>query len=226
MKEHESPVNAGARASALPDLQKFGLRQFLASLDTDEIEHRDGATELATVAQVLEGNPKAVLFERPSGSTISLCGNVAASRERLAKAFGTSSDKLLQTVLGRLRQKGELVEVSRDAAPVQEVVLTGEDCDLTALPVHLQHGLDGAPYISASIDFALQSREWLDQCRHSPPHVAGAPHGRHRFDGRVGSAGDLSRPMPDAGERMPIAFAVGSTRSITLPPPCGFRLTS
>ena len=38
-------------------------------------------------------------------------------------------------------------------APVHEVVLTGEDADLTTLPVHLQHGLDGAPYISASIDY-------------------------------------------------------------------------
>jgi UbiD family decarboxylase len=52
-----------------------------------------------------------------------------------------------------MRAKGEVVEVDRAAAPVQQVVLTGDDCDLTALPVHLQHGMDGAPYISASIDF-------------------------------------------------------------------------
>jgi len=38
---------------------------------------------------------------------------------------------------------------------VQQVVLKGDDADLCALPVHLQHGADGAPYISAGIDYAL-----------------------------------------------------------------------
>jgi UbiD family decarboxylase len=50
------------------------------------------------------------------------------------------------------------VEVSGAEAPVQQVVLTGDAADLTALPVHLQHGLDGAPYISASIDYVIDSR--------------------------------------------------------------------
>ncbi len=38
---------------------------------------------------------------------------------------------------------------------MQQVVLKDDDADLTALPVHLQHGADGAPYISAGIDYAL-----------------------------------------------------------------------
>src|SRR5262249_5600033 len=50
--------------------------------------------------------------------------------------------------------KPEIVEVSRDEAPVQQAVLTGADIDLTTLPVHLQHGKDGGPFISAAMDFA------------------------------------------------------------------------
>src|SRR6267154_1285239 len=49
------------------------------------------------------------------------------------------------------------IEVPSAQAPVHEVVLTGEAADLTALPVHLQHGLDGAPYISASIDYTVDA---------------------------------------------------------------------
>ena len=41
---------------------------------------------------------------------------------------------------------------------MQQVVLTGDDADLTTLPVHLQHGFDGAPYISASLDFIVDPR--------------------------------------------------------------------
>src|SRR5262249_39301745 len=52
----------------------------------------------------------------------------------------------------------QIVEVPGAQAPAQEVELIGEEADLTALPVHLQHGLDGAPYISASIDYAVDVR--------------------------------------------------------------------
>ena len=45
--------------------------------------------------------------------------------------------------------------MSSQQAPVQQVVLKEDDADLTALPAHLQHGADGAPYISAGIDYAL-----------------------------------------------------------------------
>ena len=38
---------------------------------------------------------------------------------------------------------------------MQQVVLKEDEADLTALPVHLQHGADGAPYISAGIDYAV-----------------------------------------------------------------------
>ena len=47
------------------------------------------------------------------------------------------------------------MKVEAKDAPVQQVVLKGEDADLCALPVHLQHGEDGAPYISAGLDFAI-----------------------------------------------------------------------
>jgi UbiD family decarboxylase len=50
------------------------------------------------------------------------------------------------------------VLVDRDQAPVQAVVLTGAEADMTRLPVHLQHALDGAPYLSAGIDYAIDAQ--------------------------------------------------------------------
>ena len=37
-------------------------------------------------------------------------------------------------------------------------VLTGDEVDLTQFPIHLQHGMDGGPYISASLDFSIDQR--------------------------------------------------------------------
>ncbi|MVW61832.1 UbiD family decarboxylase [Massilia sp. NEAU-DD11] len=192
-----------------PDLERFDLRRFAASLDASEFERHAGPVELADVARLLEGNPKAVLFEQPGADAIPLCGNLAGSRQRLAAAFGTTTDKLLAEVLARLRKKAAIEQVSRTAAPVQQVVLTGGDCDFTKLPVHLQHGLDGAPYISSSIDFTVdKTTGWTN---------VGVR--RLMLRGRRTAGIDLIAPSDlraiylehaARGEPLPIAFAVGT----------------
>jgi UbiD family decarboxylase len=196
-------------AAQQPDLERFDLRRFLDELGPDELQRVDEAVDLGDIGARLEGNPNAVLFSQPGGEGLPLCGNVAASRARLARAFDTTPDKLLETVISRLRHKGQVVEVARDMAPVQQVVLTGEECDLTRLPVHLQHGLDGAPYISSSIDFVLDpSTGWTN---------VGVR--RLMLRGRRTAGIDLVAPSDlraiylersGRGERVPVAFAVGT----------------
>lgn len=139
-----------------PDYDRFRLRTFLASLaQLGELETHAEAFKLADVGRVLEGNPKAVLFQQVGAERLRLAGNVMGSRARMAHAFGVAPRELLAEVLSRLQNKPEFVEVARDEAPVQQVVSTGAEADLTKLPVHLQHGYDGGLYISAAMDFAI-----------------------------------------------------------------------
>jgi len=150
-----------ARTAAAPadDLDRFRLRRFVESLAaSDEVERRDGPVDLAAIAEILDGNPRAVHFLAVGPERQELVGNVVSSRSRVARAFGVAPERLASEVQRRLATKPQIVEVSRAQAPVQQVVETGGAADLTALPVHLQHGLDGAPYISASIDYALDPR--------------------------------------------------------------------
>ena len=201
--------SAAAAGSAAVDTERFDLRRFIDALGEDEVERVSWPTALADAAGLMEGNPKVVLLEQPAGEPVPLAGNVAGSRKRLAKAFDTTPDKLLGEVLRRLGKKGQLVEVPRAAAPVQQVVLTGDECDFTRLPVHLQHGLDGAPYISASIDFVVD------------PNTGWTNVGVRRLmlRGRRTAGIDLVAPSDlraiyiehaNRGERLPIAFAVGT----------------
>jgi 2,5-furandicarboxylate decarboxylase 1 len=153
----EKPA-AAARITA-SDLDRFRLRRFMEELaGTDELERRDAPIDLADIAKILDGNPRAVHFLAAGPERQELVGNVVSSRSRIARAFGVVPDRLAAEIARRLANKPQIVEVSRAEAPAQEVVLTGDEADLTALPVHLQHGLDGAPYISASIDFTLDAR--------------------------------------------------------------------
>ena len=190
------------------DCDKLRLRRFIDTLDRiGELERRAGTTRLSEVAQVLEANPRAVLFEAAGG--FPLVGNVLASRTRFAAAFGVPAAKLLPEILRRLRGKPELIEVTREQAPVQAVVATGGEVDLTKLPVHLQHGKDGGPYISGAIDFAFdRAAGWTNVGLR-----------RLMLCGRARAGIDLVAPSDlraiylaslNRGERLPLSIVIGS----------------
>ncbi len=141
------------------DHERFRLRRFIEELGgTGELERHETPVDLADVAKILDGNPRAVHFGAVGPDKQELVGNVVSSRARVARAFGVLPERLAAEIARRLAGKPKFLELTRADAPVQQVVLTGEEADLTALPVHLQHGLDGAPYVSASIDYALDPK--------------------------------------------------------------------
>jgi 2,5-furandicarboxylate decarboxylase 1 len=138
------------------DTERFRLRHFVERLaDLGECEVREEPIDLVDVGGVLDGNHHAVHFKAAGPERAELVGNVMGSRKRLALALDTGERELLETLSQRLKRLHAPIEVSSQQAPVQQVVLKGDDADLCALPVHLQHGADGAPYISAGIDYAL-----------------------------------------------------------------------
>jgi len=138
------------------DTERFRLRGFVDRLiEAGECDDCDKPIDLVDVAGVLDGNARAVLFTAAGPEKAHLVGNVMGSRRRLALALDTDERALLPTLQERLTRPQAPVKVAASQAPVQQVVRSGDDADLTALPVHLQHGDDGAPYISASLDFAL-----------------------------------------------------------------------
>jgi UbiD family decarboxylase len=186
------------------DFERFRLRRFLESLPAGEIERVTRPVALGDVAAALEGNPRAVWFASAGGAE--LAGNAAASRSRLALALNSDAKSVLAEVLRRLGNAQEVVEV-RDA-PVQQIVETGA-ADLTALPVHLQHGFDGAPYISSAMDVTRDAASGLSNVGIR----------RLMLRGRREAGVDLNAPSDlraiyqaavQRGERLPVAFVVGS----------------
>ena len=195
-------------ATAL-DLDRFRLRTFLESLaDEGEVDVRDEPVDLADVAAILQSSERAVHFRQVGPERQELAGNVVGSRNRLALAFGVPSADVAREVKRRLGNAPELVELARAEAPVQQVVLEGDEADLLTLPVHLQHGFDGAPYISATIDYTADPESGRRNCGMRRlmlrgPRTAGvdliAP-----SDLRVMYMAASAR-----GERVPVAYVVG-----------------
>src|SRR6201990_3191851 len=106
-----------ARAPAsLADVAPFRFGRFCESL-ADELTTVEAPTDLADVAKIVEGNPKAVLFRAVGPERQELVGNVTGSRARIARAFGVKPNELLAELLRRLRNKADVIDVSRAEAP-------------------------------------------------------------------------------------------------------------
>lgn len=186
------------------------LRTFLDELrSAGEVEEITSVTELGDVAPEFESTGKAVMFHNAGGADGRLVGNVAGSRSRLALAFGTDEEGLLKEVLGRLEKPQSSYVLDRNSAPAQEVVLTGEDADFSKLPIHLQHGMDGGPYISSSMDIVVDPRNGLTNVGIR----------RLMVRGRREAGVDLVAPSDlkaiyeyfvSQKKHMPVAFIVGS----------------
>src|SRR3981189_3942533 len=87
--------------SSTTDFDRFRLRRFVEDLAADDLATVDAPTDLADVANILEGNPKAVLFRAVGPERQELVGNVTGSRARIARAFGVEPKALLPELLRR-----------------------------------------------------------------------------------------------------------------------------
>ena len=141
------------------DFERFRLRRFIESLGGATNSRPAASRPISpTSRRCWRATARRCCSAAAGPEKAELVGNVMGSRSRIARGFGVTPDELLHEIQRRLRNKPEIVEVTRAEAPCQQVVLTGDDADLTKLPVHLQHGADGGPYISASIDFVIDPK--------------------------------------------------------------------
>ena len=196
-------------ASRANDRDRFRLRRFLEALvEAGLCEVREKPIDLADLAAEFESD-NAIWFKSAGPEQAELVGNVVGSRARMALAFGVKPTELMAEVVKRLKNKPELIEIARADAPVQQVVLTGDQVDLTALPVHLAHGLDGAPYISASVDYVRDSKTGMTNVGIRRLMLRG----KDETGVDLVSPSDL-RAIYEAhaarGENLPVAFTVGS----------------
>jgi 2,5-furandicarboxylate decarboxylase 1 len=199
-----------ASVAPKPDMERFRLRTFVETLrQQGDLDVIDQNIDLIDLASHLDGNQKAVLFTSAGPEKAELVGNVMGRRDRLALAFGSDARGLLHEVNRCLAAPIAPIEVPSSAAPVHQVVLTGADADFTRLPVHLQHGDDGAPYISAGIDISRS----LDGTRRNVGYRRMMLRGRQEAGIDLVAPSDLRVLYADyvrRKERMPIAFVVGS----------------
>jgi len=118
---------------------------------TKEVDARFEITALVAKLEQEKRFP-VLLFENVKGTKFPVVTNVHASRRRLTAAIGSDPRAAVANYLCRIAHPLAPREVS--TGPVKEVVLTGDQVDLNALPQIVHHEADAGPYMTAGITLA------------------------------------------------------------------------
>src|SRR5690348_11319474 len=192
------------------DTEKFRLRRFVEQLAAlGEVEEYSAPVALGALAGLVESSSKVPHFRAVGPERFEMVAGVSASPRRIATAFGVDEKQLLPEYLRRLQQKQKVAEIPSAEAPVHQVVLTGDQIDLARLPFYLQHEFDGAPYISAAIDYTIDPATGKSNvgCRRLMLK------GRRQLRSNLTQPSDLRtiyRAAVERKERLPVSFVVGS----------------
>ena len=135
------------------------LRGFLTELEAEEPDQVirvkrevDPHFEVTGVLAKLEQERKfpVVIFEKVKGSALPVVTNVHADARRLFRAIGLKDGTLTEFIREySAREDCPKPPVVVKEAPVQEVVFTGKDVDVTRLPILTYHEKDAGRYITA-----------------------------------------------------------------------------
>ena len=192
------------------DFDKFRLRTFVKKLmDMGEVAVHEEPVALPDLSAIIEASPKAVLFKQAGPEKCEMIAGVLSSRRRLAAAFGVGEKELIPEFARRVQQPQPVIEVSSAEAPVHQVVIGEQDIDLAKLPFHLQHELDGAPYISSAMDFTIDPATGKPNvgCRRLMLR------GRREMRTNLTQMSDLKRIYLGSLQRrqpLPLSFVIGS----------------
>ena len=158
----------------------FDFRQFLDNLDRNgeifrvpvEVDTLDEMGAFIARADYEDIN-KPILFEKPKGFDIPVLANtVGHTYRRMAEAFGVPEDNALPGSAMKMMQvlkSGGVspVYVGKDKAPCKEIIIKGDDVDLSLLPALRLNPQDGV----GSPDFT-EGRYFTSVCVSKPKEGA------------------------------------------------------
>lgn len=169
----------------------------------------DPKLELTRIVYKLESQNRrpALLFREVRGSGMPVLTNLFGSRERLALALDTTNEELNRVY--REREKRLTPPVIVSTGPIQQRVMTGDQVDLTTLPIVHHNSGDAGPYITAGVttvrdpDTGIRNagmyRYMLKSRNRMGVHLAEASHVYYIY-----------RRYCEKKQHMPIAITIGA----------------
>ncbi|MEI6620909.1 MAG: UbiD family decarboxylase [Actinomycetes bacterium] len=185
------------------------LSDFVADLEsTGQLVRIKDQVSVDQLPSIMEANPDtAVLVENVKDCGFQFLANAYSNRTQYAQALGCDAQHLGQRIaeLGSVQHPPQEVK----SAPCKDVIVTGDDVDLTALPLFLHHEHDGHAYIQ---DTSVVSRDpdtglinWgIYRFMFRTPNELNVDMRNDTHTARIHAKKYLAR-----GEDMPIAVVIG-----------------
>jgi len=199
------------------------LRSYLASIQQNQPDdfllvsrEVDPAYEITAITVKLEQEAKRrpiLLFEKVKGTKFPVLTNLHAGRARLAAAIHAKPEQMQQDYLRAMENPIAPKLVAN--APVQEVILQGDEVDLYKLPQIHHHQEDAGAYITAAISFAKDPNNDIWNCAYNRLMIQG----RDTTSIHLTLAKHLwefQRSAESQGKALPVAFAIGVHPAIAL----------
>jgi 2,5-furandicarboxylate decarboxylase 1 len=152
------------------------------------------------------GRSPVVMFDDIGGKGMACVTNVAASRKLLAACLNTTEADLPTVFRERSQRYAPCETVERGAW--DEIVLEGDDVDLTTLPIPHQFTVDAAPYITAGQITARDPKTGVDTTGFHRLMLKGknrlgvSLHSRRRMH-------EFHRRAEEMGQSLPAAITLG-----------------
>ena len=109
--------------------------------------------ELSAIQKRLEADGKLpiIIFEKVAGYAMPVVVNLFASKEHLALALDTTADQVVTRFAEAQKKRVSVPPREVASGPVKDVILTGEDATLEALPIVTHCEKDAGPYLTAGM---------------------------------------------------------------------------
>lgn len=188
------------------------VRTFLKALEEQNLlftaqKEVDWNHEIGSVIATLEPSGRAGYFPQVKDKEFAVCGNMLGSMDNIAVALGCAKEEITDFLADKLEHpiKPRVVET----APCQENVLTGEQIDMTRLPVPIHAPKDGGPIITGGV---IVSKE-LDGTKQNLSFQRMHVKGKDKISIMINEWRHL-KDFYDAaeaqGKALPIAVAIGA----------------
>lgn len=180
------------------------------------------AYEITALGSKLEkqGRYPLMLCEQPlddsgNAARMPVVTNLLSSRERCARILGSTFAEVSREYAKRVQTGIRPELVDHTAAPVQSVVLRGDEVDLTKFPVPTHHEWDPGPYITGGFFTCMEPNTGIDNTALQRGWVAGPREIRVFLAPNSHSAHNLRR-YEAQGRDMPAAFWIGHHPAVVL----------
>lgn len=179
------------------------LRQFLAACeergDAIHVEREvDCNLEIGkALKKSYEGRSPVIYFDRPKGKRYPAVGGVFGNRAKALLAFEATEDTIHQKFIDGIAHPLAPV-MTGGPAPCQEVVLTGDQIDMSSLPIPQFSPVDGGAFITAGLTVSKDPETG----------VADVGHYRYQYHDAA-TLGYMAQPFHRFGKNCNKALAMG-----------------